>query len=169
MSEARQFATDAPCVRIWSAVGSTIERTIMWDMAANGYHVDGYNWDREDEAAPTIVQSRKVYPHVAGYRLHAIISFAVYRPGIAPHRGTAASITTGFTENDLAALDNALKAGQDIEFYLHGLAMNSSKFSSHLVQHHVTRSERGDGNWIHLLTIEFTGTGEPAATRPAEL
>jgi hypothetical protein len=172
MSDARQFALDAPYCRIWDAAGTAIEREILWDVAANaiedmGYHIDYYNWDRDDDAPASRAESGLVYPHVAGWRLHAVISFAIWRNGMAPNSGKFPRVD-GFTELDLAALDDALKAGQDIEFYLHKPSVATAKDSAHVVQHTVTRSERGGGNWVHYLTLDFSGLNL-SATRPAGL
>lgn len=164
-TEVRQFALDAPCARIWNAGNTAIELpNIVWDATANQYHPDYYNWDREDDAEPTKVLTGRVYPHILGYRLRAVLTFNIWYPGIGPRRGSV----YGFTENSLKRLDDALKAGQLIEFYLHGNAAGTAQDAYRVCQHRVTNSGRGDGNWIHGMTIEFNGL-LPSPTRPADL
>jgi len=163
----RQFATDAPAIRIWTANDASIQQLILLDAAANGYHVDYYNWDREDNAPSTRTMSGKVYPHPLGFRMRAVISLNIWKPSYAPDSGKRPR-NYGFTELDLEALDNALAAGQSIEFYLHGHAVGAALDQYRKCEHRVTNSGRGDGNWIHGLTIEFSGL-TLRSTRLAEL
>lgn len=164
----RDFGLGGPRVRIWNSGGTAVERECVLDAAANGYHIDYWNYDREDDAETSIAESGKAYPHVRGYRLHAVVSFSIYHPNYAPDSGFVPMVT-GFTEADLAAMDNALLAGQDIEFYVHALASYGSEADDgHLVEYRVTSSGRAEGNWRHDLTIEFTGI-HTATTRPTEL
>lgn len=163
----RQFALHRPCVRIWAAGDATVQSVLLWDATANQYHPDYYNWDREDDSEPTKVISGRVYPHVLGYRLRAVLTFNIWHPTIGPRRGTSSS-SYGFTELDLKTLDDAFAAGQSCEFYLHSMGSSTPLDPYHVCQHRVTNSGRGDGNWIHGMTIEFNGL-TPSPTRPAAL
>ena len=168
MPETRHYMTDAPVARIWNAAATAIERTVLWDQARNGYHIDNFDWTREDDAEPTVTESRHIYPHVAGYRLHCTLTFNVWQPNRGPHMGTPGSVNLGFTENDWAALNNALKAGQCIEFFLHGRAAGSGRTNARCCQFWVRGSERPERQVMHRMTLEFEGL-DISTTHYAEL
>jgi hypothetical protein len=153
--------------RIWNSGVTAVERTILWDQARNGYHIDHFDWEREENAPPTKCQSKRVYPHVAGWRLRCALTFNIWQPGRGPRMNTTA-LDAGFTENDKAALDNALKAGQHIEFYLHGRSAGSDRVAARCCQFWVRGSERPERQVMHRMTLEFEGL-QISTTSVAEL
>jgi len=155
-SSTRQFATDAPVVRIWTPDESGVQRLLKWDQMANGYHVDFYDWAREDDAPSTRTMSGRVYPHVAGFRLKAVLSFSIYQPRMTPQRNRFAP-QYGVTEADLEWLDYAFMVSQPIEFYLHGSAAPGAVDLYHKVEYRTTNSARSERMWRHDMTMEFTG------------
>jgi hypothetical protein len=157
VTETRHYATDAPCARIWNSGATAIERTILWDQARNGYKIEYFNWDDEIDADPTKVESKHIYEHLAGWRLRCVLSFNVWQPNRGPYMGPAGSINLGFTENDLSALQNARKAGQHIEFFLHGRAAGNGRTVARCCKFSIQGSERPERQVMHRMMMEFEG------------
>jgi len=162
----RRLLLGPPMLRIWDAAGTTLERVCVWDAARNQYHYDALDWADDPDADPTRTENRTVYEHVRVVRLHAALSFHILHPQWSPASAQRPPIG-GFTELDLAALDNARLAGKVIEFYPHGNA-GAAVDNAYVVNVVKASSGRGAGQWEHMLSLQLVGKyGQ--TERPEEL
>ena len=163
---ARRFSLSAPTIRIWNAGSTSITRLIRFDAARNGYHFDALDWEDSFAAGPTETEAGTTYEHLGGVRLHAVLSFRISHPSYSFTSRQYPPID-GFTELDLAALDNARIANVPIEFYPHGNGL-SARQDGYTVLVRKSGSGRGETMTEHRLTLEFVGK-YVTATRPEEL
>ena len=162
----RRLSLAAPTIRIWNTAGTSIERLIRFDAARNGYHFDLLDWEDYFDAEDTDTESGDSYEHLGGFLLHAVLSFRISHPAYSFTSRQMPPID-GFTELDLAALDNARKAKQPIEFYPHGNGPAALQ-DAYTVKVRKTSSGRADTMTEHRMTLDFKGI-HVTDTRPEDL
>jgi hypothetical protein len=107
--------TSPPLIRIFnSPIASAPERVIIFDHARNQPVLRYFTWEAVDDATPTETESHTIVPHPAGVRLRVSIDFRIFL-----RRLQLPSTRTGFTVDDLRALQQARALGKPIEVYPH--------------------------------------------------
>jgi len=163
LTDERRFFTGAPRILL-----PTAGISIQFDAACNQYHFDYLAWDDWFEADDTTAQSGVQYEHLAGFRLHAVLSFVIYHPNRA-FTSIRVPPIDGFTELDWATMDEQRLAGNVVKFYPHGAGpMRQFDPDPYIVNVKKMSSARADTMLEHPVTLEFVGK-YVVQDRPEEL
>ena len=145
--------TSPPLIRIFNnPTATTPERVIIFDNARNQPVLRYFNWDAVDDASPTETESHIIVPHPSGVRLRVSIDFRIFL-----QRLQLPSTRTGFTADDLRALQQARALGKPIEVYPHESMVQGQNQDSRYRCLLTISTRRTESGGIVEVSIDATG------------